>query len=134
MFTSLFCQSLPSRHLAFTISAISSDFTSFFLFFYLSLLLNSSLHFHSFCLPPSPRSLISIFAILCLFPSSSSNISLFSAIQSPLPHISYFISLPHLSPFPFSLLPFFLLCHSHFFFFLNPLSSLLPSFSVVTEG
>lgn len=96
--TVLFCQQQtnPHVHIPFlSITPISSScfhnlcyflwFHLFFPLFYLSLLLNSSLHFHSFCLPPSPRSLISIFAILCLFPSSSSNISsLFLAIQSPL--------------------------------------------------
>lgn len=113
--TVLFCQQQtnPHVHIPFlSITPISSScfhnlcyflwFHLFFPLFYLCLLLNSSLHFHSFCLPPSPRSLISIFAILCLFPSSSSNISsLFSAIQSPLP--PYFLLYFSASPISISI-------------------------------
>lgn len=151
--TVLFCQQQtnPHVHIPFlSITPISSScfhnlcyflwFHLFFPLFYLCLLLNSSLHFHSFCLPPSPRSLISIFAILCLFPSSSSNISsLFLAIQSPLP--PYFLLYFSASPISISIFtPSFLPLVPQSIFFLqvnfkkNPLSSLLPSFSVVTEG
>lgn len=110
--TVLFCQQQtnPHVHIPFlSITPISSScfhnlcyflwFHLFFPLFYLCLLLNSSLHFHSFCLPPSPRSLISIFAILCLFPSSSSNISslFFSYSIPPAPiFLTLFLCLTYL--------------------------------------